>query len=184
MSESNEVLWTWAPRLMIGLAVLVVALEVMPRGSSLIAEIRAWRSDAARVASSETLVQDRARLRAERARLASQLAEMSTERATTGDMLGRLDALAADATVNLTRVEPGTPRSEGAQERVSLAADLTGGFHDIGQYVSELEASAYRVRRLVLTRSTVASARQSARTLKATLSLEVVRRGETGGRDA
>lgn len=183
-SASAEVLWTWVPRLVIGLAVLVIALEVVPRASALVGEIRGWRSDTARVTSSETLVQDRARLRAVQARLARELAGISTERATTGDMLGRLDALAADSEVNLTRVEPGVPVSEGAQERVPLAVDLRGRFHDIGQYVSELEASTYRVRRLALTHSAESGVRRSTSTLEATLSLEVVRSRQTGGRDA
>lgn len=183
-SASAEVLWTWVPRLVIGLAVLVIALEVVPRASTLVGEIRGWRSDIARVTSSETLVQDRAFLRAEQARLARELASMSTERATTGDMLGRLDALAADSEVNLTRVEPGVPVSEGSQERVPLAVDLRGRFHDVGQYVSELEASTFRVRRLSLSRSARSGARQSTGMLEATLSLEVVRTRQTGGRDA
>lgn len=183
-SESAEVMWTWAPRLMIGLAVLVVALEVMPRGSSLIAEIRTWRADASRVATLETLEEDRGDVRVERAKLARKLAEASTERATTGDMLSRLDAFAADASVNLTRVEPGLPLAEGAQERVPLAVDLTGRFHDVGRYVSELEASTFQVQRLALTHASDPRAMQSSSGgLEASLALEIVRAKQSGGRD-
>ncbi|MEO1633237.1 MAG: type 4a pilus biogenesis protein PilO [Bacteroidota bacterium] len=183
MSESVEVIWTWAPRLMIGLAVLVVALEVMPRGSSLITEIQAWRADASRVASIETLAEDRGSVRVERAKLARQLAEANTERATTGDMLGRLDAFAADASVNLTRVEPGLPVVEGAQERVPLAVDLNGRFHDVGDFVADLEASAFRVRRLALTKPEGPGVGQGLGSLEASLTLEVVRSPGIGGRD-
>lgn len=181
-SAPAEALWTWAPRLLLTLAALVGALEVVPRASVLVSEIQTERAAASRLASIESLAEDRAWLRAERAKLVRRLAEMG-ERATTGDMLGDLDALATGATVRLTRVEPGVPITEGAQDRVPLEVDVTGRFHDIGRYVSKLEASSYRVHRLALMRSAGSQPRQGAGTLEASLELEVVRSRQPEGRD-
>lgn len=182
-TASAEVLWMWAPRLMVALAVLVIALEVVPRASALTSEVAAWRVDASRVASVETLTEDRVRLRMESTRLQRQLSEQSAEPTTSGDMLGQLDALAAEAAVRLTRVEPGLPLTEGAQERVPLAVDVAGRFHEIGDYLARLEASAFQVRRFALTSPTDPFIQQGTTVLEATLSLEVVRSSAARGRD-
>lgn len=181
-TASTETLWKWAPRLMVGLAVLVIALEVVPRASALSGEIVGWRADASRTASVETLAERRMQLRAERASLQGQLAERSAQATTSGDVLGQLDALATQTSVRLTRVEPGVPLSEGAQERIPLAVELVGRFHSVGSYVAGLERSAFQVRRLVLTRSTDSNTLRRIDILNATLALETVR-SHTRGRD-
>lgn len=130
------------------IGILLMALVLLPQTMSLVGDTREWLqsrqslrvSDGRLIETDRIAIQDRA-LRARLAGLA-----VTADNSDSPAVLSELQASAQRSGLVLNRIEPQVPDTSGTVESTLFELELSGDFHELGQFLVDLESSPVPVR--------------------------------------
>ena len=142
-ASSSPYRWRWVALAVSILGMAVLVLEATPRVREALTGAAEWQEAQRRLADARNAPVQLASLRSRRTELQRELAKLPGAAALSPRaVLVSVQAAAADAGVEVNRLEPGAAETDGALERRPLQIAVRGSYDAIGRFVAGMERSS------------------------------------------